>query len=99
MLRMLVVTGLIVVASAAANAQSIPSATFTQTNVNNYALIAPGGVSTEITVKQTGANNNAVIDQSGERQHRRRRSARQARQQFLHRTERRHQHRGRDAAI
>jgi Curlin associated repeat len=66
MLRMLVVAGLIVAASAAANAQSIPSATFTQTNVNNYALIAPGAVSTEITVKQTGANNNTVIDQSGE---------------------------------
>jgi hypothetical protein len=65
MLRMLVLTGLIAAISGGANAQSIPSATFTQTNVNNYALIAPGDTSTEITVKQTGANNNAVIDQSG----------------------------------
>jgi hypothetical protein len=65
-LRRLVLTALIAVAGGAANAQSVPSATLTQTSVNNYALIAPGDISTEITVKQTGANNNTVIDQSGE---------------------------------
>jgi len=65
MLRKLILVGLAIGASGAASAQSVPSATFTQTNTNNYALIAPGGVSTEITVNQTGADNNAVFDQSG----------------------------------
>ena len=65
MLRMLVLTGLVVGASGAANGQSIPSATLTQTNANNYAVIAPGNISTDITVKQSGGNNNAVLDQTG----------------------------------
>jgi len=65
MLRMLVLAGLAVGASVAANAQSIPSATFTQTNTNNYAVIAPGNLSTDITVQQSGGANNAVVLQSG----------------------------------
>ncbi len=47
MLRMLVLAGLALGASGVASAQSIPSATFTQTNANNYAVIAPGNISTE----------------------------------------------------
>jgi hypothetical protein len=65
MLRMLILAGLVVGASGAASAQSIPSTTLTQTNVNNYAVIAPGNISTEITVQQSGGNNNAVLEQSG----------------------------------
>jgi len=65
MLRMLVLAGLILGACGVAGAQSIPSTTITQTNANNYALIAPGNISTEITVQQSGGNNNAVLDQSG----------------------------------
>jgi len=68
MLRMLVLSGLVFGASGAANADplQIQSTTLTQSNVHNYALIAPGSVSTEITVNQTGADNNTVVDQSGE---------------------------------
>jgi hypothetical protein len=68
MLRMLVLAGVAVGVSAAASAEplQIQSATLTQTNVHNYALIAPGNISTEITVNQSGADNNAVVDQSGE---------------------------------
>jgi hypothetical protein len=65
MLRMLVLAGLIVGASGAASAQSIPSTTLTQTNASNYAVIAPGNISTEITVQQSGGNNNAVLYQAG----------------------------------
>jgi hypothetical protein len=65
MLRMLVLAGLIAGASGAASAQSIQSTTLTQTNAHNYALIAPGAISTEITVNQTGGDNNTVVDQSG----------------------------------
>ncbi len=65
MLRMLVLAGLVIGASGVANAQSVPSTTITQTNANNYALIAPGAISTQITVQQSGGNNNAVLDQSG----------------------------------
>ncbi len=65
MLRMLVLAGAILGASSVAGAQSVPSTTITQTNANNYALIAPGNISTEITVQQSGGNNNAVVDQSG----------------------------------
>lgn len=66
MLRKLILVGFAVGASGAASAQSVPSATFNQTSANNYALIAPGNVSTEITVNQTGGSNSAVFDQSGE---------------------------------
>ena len=68
MLRMLVLSGLVFGASGAASADplQIQSTTLTQSNVHNYALIAPGSVSTEITVNQTGADNNTVVDQSGE---------------------------------
>jgi len=68
MLRMLVLSGLVVGASGAASADplQIQSTTLTQSNVHNYALIAPGSVSTEITVNQTGSDNNTVVDQSGE---------------------------------
>lgn len=68
MLRKLVLTGLVVGVSGAASADplQIQSTTLTQTNVHNYALIAPGAISTEITVNQSGADNNAVVDQSGE---------------------------------
>jgi hypothetical protein len=65
MLRMLALAGLALGASGAANAQSVPSATFTQTNANNYAVIAPGNLSTDITVQQTGGANNAVLFQTG----------------------------------
>ena len=65
MLRMLILAGLILGASGVAGAQSIPSATLTQTNVNNYAVIAPGNISTGITLQQSGGNNNAVLEQSG----------------------------------
>ena len=67
MLRKLILVGLVAGASGAASADplQIQSTTLTQTNVHNYALIAPGSVSTEITVDQTGADNNAVFDQSG----------------------------------
>ena len=66
MLRKLILVGLVAGASCTANAQSVPSATFSQTNVHNYALIAPGTDSTEITVIQTGVANAAVIDQLGD---------------------------------
>ena len=66
MLRKLILVGLIAGASGAANAQSVPSATFSQTNVHNYALIAPGTESTEITVIQNGVTNAAVVDQLGD---------------------------------
>lgn len=66
MLRKLVLVGLVVGASGAASAGDIPSATFTQTNVHNYALIAPGNASTEITVNQSGVANAAVFDQMGD---------------------------------
>jgi hypothetical protein len=68
MLRMLVLAGLAVGMSSGASAEplQIQTTTLTQTNVHNYALIAPGAVSTEITVNQSGADNNAVVDQSGE---------------------------------
>jgi len=68
MLRKLVLTGLVVGVRGAARADplQIQSTTLTQTNVHNYALIAPGAISTEITVNQSGADNNAVVDQSGE---------------------------------
>jgi hypothetical protein len=67
MLRKLILAGLVVGANGAASAEplQILSTTLTQTNVHNYALIAPGAVSTEIIVKQSGADNNAVVDQSG----------------------------------
>jgi hypothetical protein len=65
MLRMLVLAGLILGVCDVASAQSVQSATITQTNANNYALIAPGNVSTEITVQQSGGNNTAVLDQTG----------------------------------
>ena len=66
MLRKLILVGLIAGASGAANAQSVPSATFSQTNVHNYALIAPGTDLTEITVIQNGVTNAAVVDQLGD---------------------------------
>ena len=68
MLRKLILAGLVVGANGAASAEplQILSTTLTQTNVHNYALIAPGAVSTEITVNQSGADNNAVVDQLGE---------------------------------
>jgi len=66
MLRKLILIGLAAAASGAASAQSVPSATFNQTSANNYALIAPGATSTEITVNQTGVSNNAVLDQQGD---------------------------------
>jgi hypothetical protein len=68
MLRKLILVGLVAGASGAASADplQIQSTTLTQTNVHNYALIAPGSVSTEITVDQTGADNNTVVDQSGD---------------------------------
>jgi len=68
MSRMLILIGLAVGVSGAASAEplQILSTTLTQTNVHNYALIAPGAVSTEITVKQSGADNNTVVDQSGD---------------------------------
>ena len=68
MLRKLILVGLVAGVSGAASADplQIQSTTLTQTNVHNYALIAPGSVSTEITVNQTGADNNTVVDQSGE---------------------------------
>ena len=68
MLRKLVLAGLIVGANGAASAAplQIQSTTITQTNAHNYALIAPGAVSTEITVNQSGADNNVVVDQSGD---------------------------------
>lgn len=66
MLRKLILIGLLAGASGVASAQSIPSATFTQTNAHNYALVAPGTGSTEITVVQTGVANTAVIDQLGD---------------------------------
>ena len=68
MLRMLVLAGLVVSLGGAASAEplQLQSTTLTQTNVHNYALIAPGAVSTEITVNQSGADNNTVVDQSGE---------------------------------
>jgi hypothetical protein len=68
MLRKLVLAALVVGVSGAASADplQIQSTTLTQTNAHNYALIAPGAVSTEITVNQSGADNNAVVDQSGE---------------------------------
>ena len=68
MLRKLILVGLVAGVSGAASADplQIQSTTLTQTNVHNYALIAPGSVSTEITVDQTGADNNTVVDQSGD---------------------------------
>ena len=68
MLRILVLAGIAVGVGGAASAEplQIQSATLTQTNVHNYALVAPGGVSTEITVNQSGADNNVVVDQSGD---------------------------------
>jgi hypothetical protein len=66
MLRRLIVVGLAIGASGAASAQSVPSATFDQTSAHNYALIAPGNTSTEITVNQTGVANNVVVDQQGD---------------------------------
>ena len=66
--RLVLLAGLVVGANGAASAEplQILSATLTQTNIHNYALIAPGAVSTEITVNQSGADNNAVVDQTGE---------------------------------
>jgi hypothetical protein len=66
MLRKLILTGVVIAASGAASAQSVPSATFNQTSDKNYALIAPGAASTEITVNQTGVANTAVFDQQGD---------------------------------
>ena len=68
MLRKWILAGLIVGANGAASADplQIQSTTITQTNTHNYALIAPGAVSTEITVNQSGADNNVVVDQSGD---------------------------------
>ena len=68
MLRILVLAGIAVGVGGAASAEplQIQSATLTQTNVHNYALVAPGAVSTEITVNQSGADNNVVVDQSGD---------------------------------
>ena len=65
MLRKLAVLGLAIAASGAASAQPTPSATFNQTSAHNYALIAPGNASTEVTVNQTGVANSAVFDQQG----------------------------------
>ncbi len=62
MLRIPAVLGLLVGASCAASAQEL---TLTQGAAHNYAAIAPGSVSTDITVKQTGQTNAVVSDQSG----------------------------------
>jgi hypothetical protein len=68
MLRYLAALGVVISVSGAACATplQIESTTLTQTNVRNYAVIAPGSVSTEITVNQTGETNGAVLDQQGD---------------------------------
>jgi hypothetical protein len=62
MLRIPAVLGLLVGASCAASAQEL---TLTQGAAHNYAAIAPGSVSTDITVKQIGQTNAVASVQSG----------------------------------
>ena len=62
MLRIPAVLGLLVGASCAASAQEL---TLTQGAAHNYALIAPGSVSTDVTIKQTGQTNATMSVQTG----------------------------------
>ena len=62
MLRIPAVLGLLVGASCAASAQEL---TLTQRADHNYALIAPGSVSTDVTIKQTGQTNATMSVQTG----------------------------------
>jgi hypothetical protein len=62
MLRVLALSWLVGGVCCAASAQTVY---LKQNSANNYAVIAPGDVSLDVKLRQTGQNNAAVIDQNG----------------------------------
>ncbi|MGD1036790.1 MAG: hypothetical protein ABR878_06260 [Roseiarcus sp.] len=62
MLRVLAISSLVSGLCCPAYAQTLP---LRQNGVNNYAIIAPGDISSDIEISQTGRNNLAVDQQNG----------------------------------
>ena len=62
MLRVLAISSLLGGLCCPAYAQTLP---LRQNGVNNYALIAPGDISSDIEISQVGRNNLAVTQQNG----------------------------------
>lgn len=62
MLRVLALSWLVGGFYCAANAQTLP---LSQNGANNYAIIAPGDISSDVELSQRGVNNLAITQQSG----------------------------------
>ncbi len=62
MLRVLALSSLVGGLCCAANAQTLP---LNQNSANNYAIIAPGNISSGVDLSQRGVNNLAITQQNG----------------------------------